>query len=102
MALAMRPKLLLLDEPTAGMGAEESSATGALIQAVTAEGVGAIVVEHDMAFVRELKAPVTVLHYGRIFAEGTFAAIEAHEDVRRIYLGAAKLERPRRLRQRRT
>ncbi len=100
MALAMRPKLLLLDEPTAGMGTEESSATGALIQAVTAEGVGAIVVEHDMAFVRELKAPVTVLHYGRVFAEGSFAAIEAHEEVRRIYLGAARSERPRRLRNR--
>ena len=102
MALAMEPKLLLLDEPTAGMGPEETRATGELIQSVNKEGVAAIVVEHDMAFVRQLRAPVTVMHFGQIFAEGSYAEIESHADVRRIYLGAAKLERPRRLRQRPT
>jgi branched-chain amino acid transport system ATP-binding protein len=95
MALAVKPRLLLLDEPTAGMGPEETEATVRLIRAVNDHGVAAIVVEHDMAFVRQLGAPVTVMHYGRIFAEGTLAEIERHEDVRRIYLGAAKLERPR-------
>lgn len=98
MALALQPKLLLLDEPTAGMGPEETEATVRLIRTVNESGVAAIVVEHDMAFVRQLGAPVTVLHYGRVFAEGTLAEIERHEDVRRIYLGAATLERPRRLR----
>ena len=49
-----------------------------------------IVVEHDMAFVRQLGAPVTVLHYGRVFAEGSLAAIEGNEDVRNIYLGASR------------
>ncbi|MEQ8650932.1 MAG: ABC transporter ATP-binding protein [Kiloniellales bacterium] len=96
MALAMQPKLLLLDEPCAGLGAEETEATVALIRSCNEQGIAAIVVEHDMAFVRQLGAPVTVLHYGRIFAEGSLAEIEQHEDVRRIYLGAAK---PRRLRQ---
>jgi branched-chain amino acid transport system ATP-binding protein len=98
MALAMQPKLLLLDEPTAGMGPEETRSTGELIQSVNAEGVGALVVEHDMAVVRQLRAPVTVMHYGRIFAEGTLSEIESHEDVRKIYLGAATLERRRRAR----
>ena len=102
MALATKPRLLLLDEPTAGMGPEETEATVRLIRAVNDDGIAAIVVEHDMAFVRQLGAPVTVMHYGRIFAEGTLAEIERHEDVRRIYLGTARLERPRRLKDRRT
>ena len=90
MALAMRPVLLLLDEPTAGMGPEETRATGALVHSVHEEGVTIVVVEHDMAFVRQLGAPVTVLHYGRVFAEGSLAAIESNEDVRNIYLGASR------------
>lgn len=95
MALAMKPVLLLLDEPTAGMGTEETLATGELIQAVNREGVTIIVVEHDMAFVRQLEAPITVLHYGRVFAEGSLAEIESHEEVRRIYLGTTQRERKR-------
>ncbi len=95
MALAMQPKLLLLDEPCAGLSAEETEATVGLIRRVNDEGVAAIVVEHDMAFVRQLGAPVTVLHHGRVFAEGSLGEIEQHEEVRRIYLGVAK---PRRLR----
>jgi len=95
MALAMKPRLLLLDEPTAGMGPEETRATGELIHAVQAEGVAALVVEHDMAFVRQLGAPVVVMHTGRVFAEGTLAEIESHEDVRRIYLGATAPRRRR-------
>ncbi len=90
MALAMRPVLLLLDEPTAGMGPEETRETGALVHSVHEEGVTVVVVEHDMAFVRQLGAPVTVLHYGRVFAEGPLAAIESNEDVRHIYLGASR------------
>ncbi len=88
MSLAMKPALLLLDEPTAGMGPEETRATGALVSSVNAEGVTIVVVEHDMAFVRQLGAPVTVLHYGRVFAEGSLAEIERNEEVRNIYLGA--------------
>ena len=90
MALAMRPVLLRLDGPTAGMGPEETRATGALVHSVHEEGVTIVVVEHDMAFVRQLGAPVTVLHYGRVFAEGSLAAIEGNEDVRNIYLGGSR------------
>ena len=60
MVLALKPSLLLLDEPTAGMSPEETRATGELVEAVNREGVTALVVEHDMAFVRQLAAP----HYG--------------------------------------
>jgi len=88
MALAMRPRLLLLDEPTAGMSPEETRATSEIVRSVHADGVTVLVIEHDMAFVRQLNAPVTVLHEGRVFAEGDFAAIENDPDVRRLYLGS--------------
>lgn len=95
MALAMKPTLLLLDEPTAGMGPEETSATADLIKAVNRDGVTVVVVEHDMAFVRQLDVPITVLHYGQVFAEGSLKEIEDHEDVRRIYLGTTGGRRKR-------
>ena len=98
MSLAMKPSLLLLDEPTAGMSPEETKATVQLVQAVHAEGVTALVVEHDMAFVRQLGAPITVLHYGRVFAQGSLAEIESHEEVRQIYLGTTNLGQRRRRR----
>ncbi len=87
MALALRPQLLLLDEPTAGMGPEETAAIAALVRRVNEQGVSVMVVEHDMAFVKQLEAPITVLHFGRVFAEGSFQEIESHKEVRQIYLG---------------
>jgi ABC-type uncharacterized transport system ATPase subunit len=90
MTLAMRPSLMLLDEPVAGMGPEETQATVAIIRAANAEGITTLVVEHDMEFVRELKSHVTVLHYGKAFADGSLAEIEANADVRQIYLGNRK------------
>lgn len=92
MALAMRPRLLLLDEPTAGMGPEETRETAQLVRDVNGEGVAVIVVEHDMAFVRWLAAPITVLHLGKVFASGSLGEIERHADVRRIYLGRTSLD----------
>jgi len=96
MALAMRPSLLLLDEPTAGMGPDETRETGELVRSVNADGVTILIVEHDMAFVRQLDAPVTVLHSGRILAEGAPAEIEDHAEVRKVYLGASSLDAVRR------
>ena len=87
MALAMEPKLLLLDEPTAGMGSEETILTAELVKSLNSEGVTILVIEHDMAFVRELKAPITVLHLGKILAEGTLKDIEKNSNVRNAYLG---------------
>ena len=90
MALAMKPALLLLDEPTAGMSPDETRDTGEIVQTLNRKGVTILIIEHDMAFVRQLRAPITVLHYGKLFAEGTFADIEGHAEVRRIYLGSTR------------
>lgn len=86
--LGRRAKLMLLDEPTAGMTTEETDATGQLIRELVAEeNITAIVIEHDMDFVRQLGAPTTVLHLGEIIASGTYAEIEADEFVNSVYLG---------------
>jgi len=98
MALAMSPSLLLLDEPTAGMGPDETQETAELIKAVNSEGVTVVIVEHDMAFVRELGTPITVLHLGQVLAEGSLADIERNDAVRKIYLGTSELGELRRLR----
>lgn len=87
MALAAKPQLLLLDEPTAGMGPEETAATAELVKSLHRAGTTIVVIEHDMAFVRMIAEKVTVLHYGKVFAEGTLSEIESNADVVRIYLG---------------
>ncbi len=89
MALSVNPKLLLLDEPTAGMGPGETEATAKLIESLNADGVTILVIEHDMTFVRRIARKVTVMHLGQMFAEGTIAEIEAHPGVTDIYLGKA-------------
>ena len=87
MAISLKPKLLLLDEPTAGMSPAETFATGEIVQTLNAEGVTILAVEHDMSFVRQVARQVTVLHLGRIFAQGTIEQIVADERVAAIYLG---------------
>jgi urea transport system ATP-binding protein len=87
MALALQPQLLLLDEPTAGMSPEETFKTGELIKSFNAGGMTILVVEHDMAFVRQIAQRVTVLHLGRVFARGSLEAILDDEKVAEIYLG---------------
>lgn len=87
MALAPNPKLLLLDEPAAGLGPEETEYTAQLIEQLNADGLGVLFIEHDMNFVRRIAKNVTVLHYGKKFAEGPMEQIEKDEGVIRIYLG---------------
>jgi branched-chain amino acid transport system ATP-binding protein len=87
MAMSLKPKLLLLDEPTAGMSPTETFATGEIVQSLNADGVTILAVEHDMTFVRQVARRVTVLHLGRIFAQGTIGEIVADERVAAIYLG---------------
>ena len=87
MALALKPKLLLLDEPTAGMSPEETYRTGELILRLNADGMTMLIVEHDMAFVRQIAKTVTVLHFGSVFARGSVADIVADARVAEIYLG---------------
>ena len=87
MAISVKPKLLLLDEPTAGMSPDETYATGEIIKTLNADGVTVLAVEHDMSFVRQVAQRVTVLHLGRVFAQGTIEEIVADERVAEIYLG---------------
>jgi ABC-type uncharacterized transport system ATPase subunit len=87
MATSLTPKLLLLDEPTAGMSPQETQATGEMVRALQADGMTVLAVEHDMAFVRQIATRVTVLHFGRIFAQGSIDEIMADERVAEIYLG---------------
>jgi branched-chain amino acid transport system ATP-binding protein len=84
-ALATEPKLLCLDEPTAGMSAAETQETIELVRRI-AHDLTILVVEHDMQVVMELAHRVTVLHYGRILAEGTPAEIQQNPRVLEVYL----------------
>lgn len=86
MVLLNDPDLILLDEPTAGMTLAETARTADLIRQVL-QGKTTLVIEHDIAFVRRLEAPVTVLFRGKVMREGSFEEIAEDEQVRRIYLG---------------
>ena len=86
LALATRPKLVLLDEPMAGMGAEESQRMIALIERVRVQ-VAVLLVEHDMDAVFRLADRISVLVSGRVIASGAPEAIRAHPDVKKAYLG---------------
>jgi urea transport system ATP-binding protein len=85
MVIAQNPSLIILDEPTAGMTAEETFKTGEMIKELLGEHT-VIVVEHDMDFVRQIAQTVTVLHQGRVLAEGTFEEIEKDPQVIQVYL----------------
>jgi urea transport system ATP-binding protein len=86
MLLAQDPKLLLVDEPVAGMTDSETVQTALLLKAI-ARDHSVIVVEHDMDFVRELGVKVTVLHEGAVLAEGPIDAVSADPRVVEVYLG---------------
>lgn len=92
MALALDPVMLLLDEPTAGMSPEETFRTGELVQRLNAQGMTVLVVEHDMAFIRQIAQKVTVLHFGRVFAQGSIDEIVSDPRVAEIYLGKTHVE----------
>jgi len=89
MAVGVEPKLLLLDEPTAGMSPDETHRTGEMLRALNARGITILAVEHDMAFVQQVAERVTVLHFGSLFAQGTVEEIVNHPGVAEIYLGTA-------------
>jgi branched-chain amino acid transport system ATP-binding protein len=87
LALAGRPRVLLLDEPTAGLSPAESRLMAGLIARLD-PAITVLMIEHDMDIALELSAHVTVLHYGRVIADGSREAIRADPQVREIYLGA--------------
>ncbi|WP_083747391.1 ABC transporter permease subunit [Teichococcus deserti] len=87
-ALMLRPAFLLLDEPAAGLSAEEIRRLGALIQAVARQGTGVLLVEHHADLIFDICDHVTVLNLGRVLASGTPADIRSHKEVVSAYLGA--------------
>ena len=88
MAVAQEPALLLLDEPTQGLSPEDTAATVAVIREVARERkLTIILVEHDMDVVFDLADRISVLHFGRLIAEGTSAEVRANADVQKAYLG---------------
>ena len=86
MLLAQEPRLLLVDEPAAGMTLAEREQTTTLLRRL-AETRAVVVVEHDMDFVRRLNCKVTVLHQGAVLAEGSLDHVSANPDVIEVYLG---------------
>ena len=91
MLLAADPRLLLIDEPVAGMTAQETERTAELLTSLAGERT-VIVVEHDMEFVRSIARTVTVLHQGSVLAEGTMDEIQSNKDVIEVYLGEGEGE----------
>jgi branched-chain amino acid transport system ATP-binding protein len=88
LALAIRPRLLLLDEPTAGMSPEETVRMTRMLEGLPRE-VTLLIIEHDMDVVASLADRVTVLHYGEVLTEGTFDHVKADPRVYEVYLGSA-------------
>lgn len=88
MLLMAEPRLLLVDEPVAGMTAQETERTAELLTSLAGEHT-VIVVEHDMEFVRSIARTVTVLHQGSVLAEGTMDQVQSNPDVIEVYLGEA-------------
>jgi branched-chain amino acid transport system ATP-binding protein len=86
MALAQAPRLLLLDEPLAGLSREERRAMQTLVAAIP-RTITILMIEHDMDIALELAERITVLHYGQTIAEGTRTEIVGHPRVREVYLG---------------
>jgi urea transport system ATP-binding protein len=89
MLLAQDPKLLLVDEPAAGMTDEETAKTGELLMSLAGKH-SIVVIEHDMVFVRQIARTVTVLHQGHVLCEGTVDQVQADERVVEVYLGRKK------------
>jgi urea transport system ATP-binding protein len=91
MLLAQEPKVLLVDEPAAGMTDDETDRTGELLLSLAGKH-SLIVIEHDMAFVKQIArhGQVTVLHQGTVLCEGKFDEVQADQKVREVYLGRGK------------
>jgi branched-chain amino acid transport system ATP-binding protein len=91
MAIAQKPRLLMLDEPTQGLSIEETGRAVQILKDMLTEGdLSVLLVEHDMEVVFKLADYITVLHRGRVIADGSPAAVRASAEVRSAYLGGAQ------------
>ena len=86
-ALAAKPRLLLLDEPAAGLNTDETEALAETILRIRDRGITVLLIEHDMSLVMRIAQHIVVLDFGKKIAEGTPAEIKAHPDVIAAYLG---------------
>lgn len=89
MLLAQNPRLLLVDEPAAGMSDEETAKTGELLMSLAGRH-SIVVIEHDMVFVRQIARKVSVLHQGSLLCEGTVDEVQSNDRVVEVYLGRKK------------
>ena len=87
MVLAQDPSIVLLDEPTAGMTAEETYATGEIIKSIAKADYSIVVIEHDMEFVKQIAERIVVLHQGEVLAEGSVQEVQSNPKVIEVYLG---------------
>jgi branched-chain amino acid transport system ATP-binding protein len=85
--LALQPKILILDEPTGGLSESDVTGLGTVLRALAEQGMGVLVIEHNMAFVMGNADTVSVLNAGRLIAEGSASQVVANADVRAAYLG---------------
>lgn len=92
-ALAAEPKLLLLDEPAAGLNRGETTRLADLIRAIAASNVTILLIEHDMSFVMNVANRIAVLDFGKLIAQGTPAEIQKNKDVMAAYLGTMEAAR---------
>ena len=86
MLLMQDPELLMLDEPVAGMSVSERAQTAELLKRIS-QGRSVLVIEHDMEFVKSIAHKVTVLHQGKVLAEGSMEAVQSNPKVIEVYLG---------------
>jgi urea transport system ATP-binding protein len=91
MLLAQSPRLILLDEPAAGMTQPETKATADLVRKIHFQEISSIIViEHDMGFIEHLECPVHVMSQGQILKSGTYATLKIDEEVRELYFGKSE------------
>lgn len=88
--LVLSPRMLLLDEPAAAMTVDQINTLAGIVRGIVADGVGVLVIDHNLSFVLELAETVHVLESGAVMASGTPEEIGQNEEVRRIYLGGTE------------
>jgi branched-chain amino acid transport system ATP-binding protein len=90
-ALAINPKLLLLDEPVAGLNGTETTEIAEIIKEIAQEGVTVLLIEHDMKMIMNISDMITVINFGQKLAEGTPEQISSNPEVIKAYLGGGSL-----------